>query len=157
MLSRQEEEQERIETLRNDADVRRQQQQQGSTMFQHAVSQAADESGGRYGVAKPAPTVVGAQPLVKYPACSPASAVQLPDEPPTGIDINAMLELESSMVTSVTSPSVEAQVTPAGVEHAAPPSSFDGPVAMPGESTQRISQPQEPRVGSSSSHRDEDQ
>jgi hypothetical protein len=47
VLSKQEEEAERRATLENDRKVR-EQQERGTTMFQHAQSHANDEAGGRF-------------------------------------------------------------------------------------------------------------
>jgi len=93
MLSRQEEEQERRETLENDRLMR--EQQRGSTFHQHGLSQAAELSGGRF-AATGAPRVIGStpSPASQYPAASSAHQTELPREEPLGIDINAMPELE---------------------------------------------------------------
>jgi len=70
--------------------------QSGSTFHQHAVVQADDTSGGRF-AATGKPTVVGGDPIPKYPqlpASSPWSGLQ-PDagpEPATGYRIDAMPE-----------------------------------------------------------------
>jgi len=83
MLSRQEEEQERRETLANDLKVL--EAQRGSTFHQHGLAQANELSGGRFG-ATGAPVVIASKPnpSSQYPACSPALAVELPPEPPLG-------------------------------------------------------------------------
>jgi hypothetical protein len=100
MLSRQEEEQERIETLRNDQFVRQQQRQaEASTMHQHAVAQADETNQGRF-AATGVPTVTGSTPIPKYPAASPSWQIQLPDEPPLGFD-NPALEEPSTLPASV--------------------------------------------------------
>jgi hypothetical protein len=110
MLTRQEEEQERRETLENDRLVREAEQRrillEGSTMHQHAQSAANDEAGGRFASVNPA-TVVGAQPLPTYPqlpSSSPWSGTQPepPIEPPTGYEVNRLTpyELEPSMAPS---------------------------------------------------------
>jgi hypothetical protein len=93
MLSRQEEEAERIETMRNDASVREQQKQreaehqrnEGTTFHQFAQSQAGELSGGRF-AAIGTPNVTGTAPIPTYPAASPSWQIQLPDEPPLGVD-----------------------------------------------------------------------
>jgi hypothetical protein len=69
---------EREETLRNDLDVKRQQEQQSNTMHGRAVAEASLDTG-RYSVAMGKPTVVGAEPAVKYPplpSSSPWSGAQ---------------------------------------------------------------------------------
>ena len=108
MLSSQEEEQERRETLENDRKVREQQQRdrasRGSTFHQHAQAAASDNAGGRFGSVNSA-TVVGSQPLSKYPelpSSSPwSSADPVPIEPPLGYDINKLSahEIEPSLTT----------------------------------------------------------
>jgi hypothetical protein len=115
---------ERIATLRNDQRVR--EQAQGTTFHQHAQSAANDTAGGRF-AATGSHTVVGAQPLPKYPAAStPFQRDPVPDEPPLGIDINAMPELDPSAASPV---SVEgtggaaAPSAPPDVEPAPPSSS----------------------------------
>jgi hypothetical protein len=100
MLSRQEEELLRRETLENDKLVReaehRRIQREGTTFYQHAQSRANDEAGGRFAAVNAA-TVVGAEPAVKYPAASPSWQIQLPDEQPLAFDNPA---LESSALSS---------------------------------------------------------
>jgi len=95
MLSRQEEEQERRETLENDRLVRQQQKQQseGTTFHQHAQAQADEINQGRF-AATGAPNVIGAKSLVAaaYPAASPTWQIQLPDEPPLSAYENPALE-----------------------------------------------------------------
>jgi hypothetical protein len=95
MLSRQEEEQERRETLENDRKVLEAERQrilrEGTTFHQFSQSAANDEAGGRFAAISPT-TVVGAQPLPKYPplsASSPWSGAQ-PEpgiEPPLGVAV----------------------------------------------------------------------
>jgi hypothetical protein len=78
--------------------------EQASTYHQHAVAQAGELSGGRFGVATPAPTVTGSTPIVKVPqlpSSSPWSGAQ-PEpgpEPPLNYEINKLTpyELEPSM------------------------------------------------------------
>jgi hypothetical protein len=79
---------ERLATLENDRKVL---EQRGSTFHQHAQSQAAELSGGRF-AAVGAPRVVGSTAGVasQYPAASAAHQTELPPEQPLGIDINAM-------------------------------------------------------------------
>jgi hypothetical protein len=104
MLSRQEEEQERRETLENDRKVleaeRRRILREGTTFHQFGQSQANDEAGGRFAAVNAA-TVVGAEPAMKYPqlpSSSPWSGAQ-PEpgpEPPLGFENPA---IEPSAVT----------------------------------------------------------
>ena len=112
MLSKDLERIEREETMRQDADLRRRQQQaQGGTFFQHGLAQADEVNQGRF-AATGVPTVTGSTPVPSYPAASPSWQIQLPDEPPLGFD-NPALD-ESSAV-----PCVEATCAPAGAAAAA--------------------------------------
>jgi hypothetical protein len=113
MTSEQEEQAEKLRVTLQDADLRRQQQQAQATSF-HKLAQAdVDMQPHDRFHQVTAARVVGStsSPAALYPAASAAHQTELPPEPPTGIDINALPELEPSMVTSVTSRSVEAQVT----------------------------------------------
>jgi hypothetical protein len=94
---------ERAEIMKDEARLR--DQERASTMFEHAVSSANDETGGRYS-AIGKQRVVGSTPMAAtiYPAASAAHQVQLPPEPPLGIDINAMPDLASP--TGLASPVV---------------------------------------------------
>jgi hypothetical protein len=83
MLSDQIDQAERRRVLLNDAKVR--EQQQTGTYLSHTHS----DLGGRYAIVSPQ-IVVGAEPHINYPACSPALAVQLPPEPPLGFDNPAL-------------------------------------------------------------------
>jgi hypothetical protein len=92
MLSRQEEEAERIETLRNDLLVQQQQKQQreqAGTFFSHAQAAVNDTAGGRYASVSPI-TVVGADPTLKYPAAGPHQRDPVGVEPPLGVSVDAM-------------------------------------------------------------------
>ena len=124
MLSRQEDALEKLETLRNDLKVL--EQQQGSTFHQHGQAQANEINQGRF-AAIGSPTVIGAKPAVAsaYPACSPALAVQLPDELPLAFD-NPALEDPSA---NALPPPVEETGDPANA-----PSSDGGPASPPGGS-----------------------
>ena len=90
MLSKQEEDRERRETLRNDLKVRQQQREQGASFHQFAEADAAIPLG-RFTQVNTA-TVVGGNAVPQYPAAS--SPWQGPDlvglEPPTGYRIDAM-------------------------------------------------------------------
>ena len=96
MLSSQEQQEDRRRTMLNDARVR----EQTGTMHAFAVSEAATPRG-RYSQVT-TENVVGARADIAstYGACSPALAVQLPDEPPLGFDNPA---LEPSMAPPVSS------------------------------------------------------
>jgi hypothetical protein len=109
MLSRQEEEHERRAVLQNDQRLR--EQQGGSTYIDHYAS----ELGGRYS-SQGAAQIIGSNAGIAsaYPACSPALAVQLPDEPPLGLD-NPALE----------PPPPEAQELPNPASAVAPFASLD--------------------------------
>ena len=82
MLSKQEEQQDRLEVLRNDRLVR----EQGSTFFAHTHN----DVGGRF-AAVSSPQVIGStpNPATQYPAAADWVADQLPPEPPFPIDISA--------------------------------------------------------------------
>jgi hypothetical protein len=125
MLTRQEEEAERIATMRNDASVREQQKrrEQSGTYLSHTHS----EVGGRFaleehqtitGVVSPAPP-----PL---PSSSPWSGAQ-PEpgiEPPLGFE-NPALEPSIASLASAQTGGAEAPSLSSDVEHAAPPSYQD--------------------------------
>jgi hypothetical protein len=64
-----------------------------STLLDHARSSVDDTHGGRFAAASPNRTVVGTSPISypRLPADNPSNqAMLVPDEPPLGIDINAM-------------------------------------------------------------------
>jgi hypothetical protein len=145
MLTRQEEEAERKAVLENDRLVREQQKQreQSGTYLSHTN---ADEisGGGRFAAVNPT-TVVGAQPLSKYPtlpSSSPWSGAQ-PEpgpEPPLGFD-NPALE------------------SPTGVVPLPPSVATDDPAHAPSGGS-LVQQPSgdlmSERAGSSLSHQDEE-
>ena len=115
-----------------DSDSRRRAREplQPSTFHQFAQSSSDETAGGRFGKQEGStPTVVGSEPIVRYPelpADSPFHHDPVPDEPPLGININEMVPLEpSSMSHSARAPGgAEAPLGPRqDVEHAAPPSS----------------------------------
>src|SRR5215471_2023562 len=117
MLTDQEEQAEKRRVLLQDADVRnRSRNGDTGTFLSHTH---IDDAGGRFAAVNAA-KVVGQSPAIaaSYPACSPALAVQLPDEPPLAFDNPA---LETSMA-----PPVEATGDPADA-----PSSDDGSPATP--------------------------
>jgi hypothetical protein len=86
MLSRQEEDRERRETLLNDQRVRRQQEQTGSTFHQHAQADVAMPRG-RFAAVTTA-TVVGADPITNYPAAASHQHDPCGQEPSLGYRIN---------------------------------------------------------------------
>jgi hypothetical protein len=85
--SKQNDDKERRESLENDRKVR---EQQGGTFFQHAVSSADDEAGGRFARVNPT-MVVGSTPGPSYPqlpASSPWAHDYVPNEEPLGYSVN---------------------------------------------------------------------
>jgi hypothetical protein len=105
--------------------------EQASSILDHARAAANDLGGGRF-AAIGSPTVVGAQPLPKYPAAGAHQSDPVGTEPPLGIDINAMPELEDPTGTfpvvqpvdrggAAAAPS--SSLLPDDAERAAPPSS----------------------------------
>jgi hypothetical protein len=82
MLSKQVEQAERRATLENDRRVR----EQTGTFFSHTHD---DIHQGRFAAIGPA-TVVGSTQFPPYPAASAAHQIQLPDEPPLGLDNPAL-------------------------------------------------------------------
>jgi hypothetical protein len=89
MLESQLDQEERRRVLANDASVRRQQRERGSTYLDHVEPSA----GGRFAVIDQ-PTVVGSTAIPQYPqASTPFQRDPVPDEPPLGLD-NPALELE---------------------------------------------------------------
>jgi hypothetical protein len=99
MLSSQEDQRERRETLRNDQRVR----EQSGTLHQHGQASANDLAGGRW--SGMGAYVVGSKPDVAsaYPAASAAHQIQLPDEEPTGYRIDT-IDAPSLAVEPVGSP-----------------------------------------------------
>jgi hypothetical protein len=126
MLSRQEEEQERRETLENDRLVleaeRRRILREGTTFHQFGQSQAHDEAGGRYASISPI-SVVGADPTLKYPAAAAHQADPVGIEPPLGYSVDQVEPIEPSTVIPVVveagAPAVEAPEP--GVQATTPP------------------------------------
>jgi hypothetical protein len=102
VLSSQEEQIEREATMRNDADVRRQQREQAqreqsSTFHQHGQSQADEINQGRF-AAIGTPNVTGTTAIPSYPAASPSWQIQLPDEPPLSAYENPALETSATFL-----------------------------------------------------------
>ena len=97
MTTDQEEQAERRRVLLQDADVRN--QQQASSILDHAVAAANDTAGGRFAAVNAA-KVVGQSPAIaaSYPAASAAHQTELPPEPSLGFSIDEMPGLEPSMV-----------------------------------------------------------
>jgi hypothetical protein len=120
MTTDQEEQAERRRVLLQDADVRN--QQQASSILDHAVAAANDTAGGRFAAVNAA-KVVGQSPAIaaSYPAASAAHQTELPPEPSLGFSIDEMPGLESSAA-----PPVEATGDPADA-----PSGDDGSPATP--------------------------
>jgi hypothetical protein len=116
MLSSQEEQHERRETLENDRKIR----EQTGTFLSHTH---IDDAGGRF-VAVNAATIVGQTPAPNYPAASPSWQIQLPDEPPLGFDNPALDETSTSPASvEATGGAESAPLSPSSVERPAPPSS----------------------------------
>jgi hypothetical protein len=59
--------------------------EQANTMLSHAQAAANDLAGGRFASVNAA-TVVGATEVPRYPAASTSWQIQLPDEPPLGVE-----------------------------------------------------------------------
>ena len=138
MLESQIDQQERKRVLDNDRRVR----EQTGTYLSHTHD---DIHQGRFAAMGPA-YVVGSKPTIasSYPACSPALAVQLPDEPPLGLDNPALLEPSVLAEAQGNSSGAVAPSVPLDVERTAPSLSFGDPTSE--VLTPSISQPQ--RVGS---------
>jgi hypothetical protein len=138
MLSSEEDQRVRRETLRNDQRVR---EQQRSSTFFHQTH--IDDAGGRFAAVNAA-TVVGSNPEVAsaYPAASAAHQTELPPEMPLGYRIDE-LEPSSSAVAQALGDAV-APSAPLDVEPASPLSLAGDPTSE--VLTHRISQPQG-RVG----------
>jgi hypothetical protein len=104
------------------AEKRRIIREQATTMFQHALAQAGELSGGRFGAATPAPTVTGATPVPSYPAASAAHQIQLPDEAPLSPYENSAIEISAD---SIHAEQLGAPVAEAPPPEVAPPSADD--------------------------------
>ena len=113
--SDQEDQAEKRRVLLQDADVRRQQQEQSGTFLSHTH---IDDAGGRFAAVNAA-KIVGQLPAIaaSYPAASAAHQTELPPEPSLGFSIDEMPGLESSVAI----PPAEATGDPADA-----PSSDDG-------------------------------
>jgi len=137
MLSSQEEQAERRRVLANDAGVRQQQREQGSTFHQHAQADA-DTPRGRFAQVTTA-TVIGskADAASAYPAASSSWQIQLPDEPPLGLD-NPALEPSVLASAQATGP------TPADAPSAPLGDADVGPLSHSGDQTPRSHLPPGP-------------
>ena len=127
MLSRQEEEQERKQVLRNDARVR---EQQGSTF--HTFAQADADIPGRFS-AVAHQIVVGADPFPNYPAAAAHQRDPCGQEPPLGYAIDAMPELEPSMTRAQATgePDPSSPLVGSPSSSGDPTSAGDAPSAFP--------------------------
>jgi hypothetical protein len=108
VLSRQEEEQDRIRTLRNDLSVCQQQERSG-TYLSHTHS----ELGGRYALVSPQ-TIVGADPIPNYPAAAAHQHDPVPQEPSLGFAIDELEPSTVSCAVEATGPTSGAPSTPLG-------------------------------------------
>jgi len=106
MTSKAEEQAERVRTLEND---RRLREQQTGTYLSHTH----DEALGRYREIGQS-NVIGSTAIPAYPAASSSWQIQLPDEPPLGLDNPA---LEPSMSVEARGPA-DAPASPLDVERA---------------------------------------
>ena len=124
MLERQIDQAERRAVMRNDLKVREEQERvfadqslpnQASTFHQHALADALTPRG-RFSAVETS-YVVGSKPDVSgaYPAASAAHQIQLPDEPPLGLDNPA---LEPSAVFSSVEDSAPVSEVPSSSAHA---------------------------------------
>jgi hypothetical protein len=99
------------EDLVDQKEKRRIIREQGGTFHAHGMAQADEINQGRFAVTG-GPNVTGSTPVPSYPqASAPFQRDPVPDEPPLGVDINAM-PFELSTV-SMSHPAVE-QLAPAG-------------------------------------------
>jgi hypothetical protein len=104
--------------VRNDLRVR--EQAQSGTYLSHTHS----DEGGRFAQIGAA-HVVGSTPLAPYPAASAAHQIQLPDEPPLGLD-NSALDPQS-MTAEGSGSGADAPLALSPCVEPAPLSSHDGP------------------------------
>jgi len=122
MLESQRDQIDRRRVMRNDARVK--EQQRGTTFSQFA--QADAEIPGRFAAVAGA-NVIGSRADISgaYPACSPALAVQLPTEPPLGLDNPALestpLALSPTQGTGPTLDAHSARVGPLSLQAAQHP------------------------------------
>jgi hypothetical protein len=104
-----------------DADLRRRQQEQSGTFFAHALAQAGDLAGGRFGAATGgAPHVVGSVPVPKYPAAGSHQHDPVGTEPPLGVDAMSGFEPSAVSVTAAEDSGAPAGAAPSST--VAPPS-----------------------------------
>ena len=138
MLSSQEDQRDRRETQRQDLSVRRQQEQTGGTMHAFAVADASTPRG-RYSQVT-TENVVGAKADIAsaYAACSPALAVQLPDEPPLGEDNPALHPLGPASPAQAPGPTSAPPLADVGpLSQSSDLPSGDAPSALPSVDVQR--------------------
>jgi hypothetical protein len=116
MTTDKEEQDERRQTVLNDARVRA--QQGGTTFATFAEAFADEERGGRFRGQTPQ-TIVGAEPVTQYPAAASWTHDPCGPEPSLGIDINEMAptgeahEVEAS-IAAQNVPSLEPSALPGG-------------------------------------------
>jgi hypothetical protein len=124
MLSKQEDELARRETLENDRKLleaeRRRIQIEGTTFHQFGQSQADEINQGRF-AAIGVPTVTGATPIPKYPAAAAHQADPCGPEPVLGYDVNEMPALESPAVVVSAEPGAPVFEAPPSAVQANPP------------------------------------
>jgi hypothetical protein len=120
---------EKLRVTLQDADVRRQQQEQtrAGTFFSHAQAAANDTAGGRFG-SLGSPHVVGSQATPRYPAAPDHQRDPVGTEPPLGVSVNDMPIEPSALIPcaeqlggAVAAPPSSSSLS-SGVERAAPPS-----------------------------------
>jgi hypothetical protein len=143
MLERQIDQAERRAVMRNDLKVREEQERvfadqslpnQASTFHQHALADALTPRG-RFSAVETS-YVVGSKPDVSgaYPAASAAHQIQLPDEPPLGLDNPALEEPSTVLLSSsgeATDPtSADAPSTPLGQRGVGPLSQTGDPTTV---------------------------
>jgi hypothetical protein len=114
---------EKARVMLQDADVRRQQQAQGTTMHARAVADASIETG-RF-TAVNAAYVVGSTPVLKYPAAAAHQRDPVGTEPPLGYSVDQVEPIGPSAASLLPAEQTDA---PAGATPAAgnlPPASAD--------------------------------
>jgi hypothetical protein len=138
------------------AEKRRILREQATTMFQHAVSHANDEAGGRF-AALGTPHVTGSSPIPNYPSAAAHQRDPVGTEPPLGYAIDDMPPLEPSTNNALPSPVEDTGGAPSSAppDVAAPP-----PSSSVGDPDGFVCQPCQPvhdeRAGSPSTNKDND-
>jgi len=133
MLSSQEEQQERRETLENDRKVREAEHQrilrEGTTFHQFAQQETLPQ--GRFSApgAISTPRVVGStlNPSAQYPAASSAHQTELPPEPPLGVAIDQLTDPEQVLTSPEPSSLACAAQHTVGAPSSAPPDDVEAP------------------------------